>query len=120
MSAIKSANIRVQNAYSQYFEGQRASWEDKFARLAKAVARAKKVIRAKQAVGRAEKVIRANRFVLEDENGKVRAFLTVDKDGPRLALFDENGKVRAELSVVKDGPGLGLYDGNGKPIWHVP
>ena len=38
------------------------------------------------------KEIRANRFILEDQNGKSRAELDVDKDGPGLALLDETGK----------------------------
>jgi len=58
--------------------------------------------------------IRANRFVLEDENGKVRAVLDVVKDVPRLSLFDENGKERAVLGVTALGAGLSLFDENGK------
>jgi len=63
----------------------------------------------------AERVVRANRFVLEDENGKTRAMLSVDKDGPALSLHDENGEVRATLDVDKDGSGLSLSDAAGKP-----
>ena len=37
------------------------------------------------------KVIRANQFILEDETGKTRAMLTVDKNGPRMTMLDENG-----------------------------
>jgi hypothetical protein len=58
--------------------------------------------------------VRANSFILEDENGKVRAMLITTKDGPRLSLLDENGKPRAGLGVSKDGPSLSLYDENGK------
>jgi hypothetical protein len=61
------------------------------------------------------KEVRANRFVLEDENGQVRAALSVSKDGPWLSMFDENGKTRAELRVSKVGPGLSLLDEKGKP-----
>jgi hypothetical protein len=83
----------------------------------------------------AVKEIRANKIVLEDENGKIRASLTVeiagtrlalndDKGEPRLvmglfagmpilALSDKNGKNRAGLSVV-DGPALNLWDENEK------
>jgi hypothetical protein len=39
------------------------------------------------------KVIRASQFILEDENGKSRAALAVDKSGPKLLLADEKGKV---------------------------
>jgi hypothetical protein len=58
----------------------------------------------------APKVIRANKVILEDENGKPRAELSVDKDGPALRLFDENGKGCAGLSIYKDTPSLFLRD----------
>jgi hypothetical protein len=67
-----------------------------------------------QAMPRARKV-EAERFLLEDETGKVRAMLMVDKDGPGLFLYDENGKTRFGASVDKDGSGLGLLDENGNP-----
>lgn len=60
------------------------------------------------------KEIRAKRFILEDENGKTRADLSVGKNNPGLWLFDENGKVRASLNIGKDGSGLGLSDENSK------
>ena len=60
------------------------------------------------------KVIHASAFSLEDENGKVRATLSMTKGGPRLALYDENGKVRVGLGASKDGSGLSLYDENDK------
>jgi len=65
--------------------------------------------------GSGVKEIRANRFILEDENGKTRAELSLKKDGPVLLLLDENDKSRAELSLKKDGPNLSLSDENGKP-----
>ena len=60
------------------------------------------------------KEVRAEAFIVEDENGKDRAVLSVTKDGPYLALYDKNGKSRAWLAVDKDIPGLTLYDKNGK------
>ena len=88
------------------------------------------------------KVIRANRFVLEDEdgavraaltvnkrrrmlsladeNGKVRARLIVDHDGPHLRLLDKNAKVRALLTVGENGPSLPLFGETGEPIWSQP
>jgi len=60
------------------------------------------------------KEVRANQFLLVDENGKPRAKLSVDKDGPWLVLADENGKDRAALGVDEDGPRLALLDANGK------
>jgi hypothetical protein len=55
------------------------------------------------------------RMALRDENGKTRVGLFVDKEGQVLAMTDENGELRAELSVSKDGQGLYLSDETGKP-----
>ena len=69
-----------------------------------------------QVGGAAVKEVCANRFVLEDENGKVHAALIVGKAGPGpvLSLYDAVGEPRAMLSVGKDGPVLSLYDAAGK------
>ncbi|MDD5222404.1 MAG: hypothetical protein PHE84_00305 [bacterium] len=74
----------------------------------------------KKTLATAPKVIRANKFIVEDENGKVRAGMVLDEDGPRLGLFDEHGKVRVGMGLDKNGPGLGLLDANGKVIWKAP
>jgi hypothetical protein len=58
-------------------------------------------------------VIRANSFILEDENGNVRASLGMTSDGPGLSLYDENGKVRAGMVSTEDGAKLVLSDENG-------
>ena len=58
--------------------------------------------------------IRANAFVLVDENGKMRARLSVNKNGVALALLNRNGIPGAALTVVKGAPGLTLYDENAK------
>jgi hypothetical protein len=63
--------------------------------------------------GAAVKEIHAGKFVLEDENGKTRAMLSVDKYGPGLDLRDEKGKIRAGLSVDNDGSDLNLCDEKG-------
>jgi hypothetical protein len=60
------------------------------------------------------KEIRATRFIVEDENGKVRASLKMTKGGPELLLSDENEKVRAMLKIFPGGPGLALFDENDK------
>ena len=95
-----------------------------------------------QQSAKAGKVIRANKFILEDENGKVRAELTMDKGGPILELGNENGKVRAELftdssgrpwlalynkygncirlTISKDGTALDLFDESGSLLWSAP
>ena len=67
-----------------------------------------------QATAGGVKEVHANRFVLEDENGEVRATLGMTQDGPVLYLLDENGKRRAALSMFKDGPVLVLADAAGK------
>ncbi|MBN2592078.1 MAG: hypothetical protein JXA81_01120 [Sedimentisphaerales bacterium] len=58
--------------------------------------------------------IRAKKFVLEDENGKIRATLAMTENGPMLSLSDENGKTRAAMRVAEGKPSLSLHDVNGK------
>jgi hypothetical protein len=58
--------------------------------------------------------IRAKKFVLEDENGKIRATLAMTENGPMFSLSDENGKTRAALRVAEDKPSLSLHDVSGK------
>jgi hypothetical protein len=58
--------------------------------------------------------IRAKKFVLEDENGKMRATLAMAENGPMLSLSDENGKIRAALKVADGKPSLSLHDVDGK------
>ena len=66
-------------------------------------------------------VVRADKFILEDELGRPRAVLTMDKGGPVLAMLDVKGHVRALLRVRKDGPGLiSLHDKTGKRVWTAP
>ena len=38
------------------------------------------------------KVIRANQFVLDDEKGRARVWLFVDKNGPRMTMLNETGQ----------------------------
>ena len=38
------------------------------------------------------KVMRANQFVLDDEKGRPRVWLFVDKNGPRMTMLNENGQ----------------------------
>lgn len=38
------------------------------------------------------KGIRANQFVLDDEQGRPRVWLFVDKNGPRMTILSENGR----------------------------
>jgi len=64
--------------------------------------------------------VHASAFVLFDENGFVRANLTMVGDGPTLELYDEIGTVRAELSVLGNAPYVGLFDKNFKRLWQAP
>ncbi len=64
--------------------------------------------------------VRARRFTLVDKNGKARAVLSVDDEGPNLVLVDESGKVRAEMGIGKKGPWLAMWDGNGNRVWEAP
>ena len=61
-----------------------------------------------------EKVIRANKFIVEDQNGKPRVILAVNRDRPSLTMADQNGKTRTNLSVETNGPSLEMYDQNEK------
>lgn len=85
-----------------------------------------------------QRELRSNRFVLEDQQGKMRAALSVTKEGdpllglldregndrlvlsvdpagnPRLNLFDDEGKARAFLTVLEGEPSFGLLDVGGK------
>ena len=56
-------------------------------------------------------IIRARGFVLEDDNGRSRAALSMHEGAAGLCLWDENGKLRA---VLTDGPQLSLADENGE------
>jgi len=46
--------------------------------------------------------------------------LRLDKEGPVVSLACENGTTCAWLSVNKNGPRLVLWDENGKTIWTEP
>ncbi len=65
-------------------------------------------------------VIRAKRFEMVDEDGMLRAALTLLAGEPRLFLYDKDEKVRAGLALVDGEPHLRLFDKNGKPIWTAP
>jgi hypothetical protein len=69
-----------------------------------------------QGKGSGERVVVANKFILEDERGRKRASLSIDKGGVSLSLSDENGKLRVLLDVSNNRPGLALYDENNHPM----
>jgi hypothetical protein len=60
-----------------------------------------------------ENIVQAERFELVDSEGNVCAELSVFDSGPGLVLYDENGTIRAGLTVSDEsGPGLSLFDEN--------
>lgn len=62
--------------------------------------------------------VRARKFLVVDENGKVRVWLRVERDGPVLILTNEKGQFRVILQVAMDGGGdLKMWDGKGKAVW---
>ena len=52
--------------------------------------------------------VEADEFVLRDDNGSMRAALTMTMDGPGLLFYDQNKIVRARFLLEKDEPGLVL------------
>ena len=65
-------------------------------------------------------VIRARSFELVDEDGELRAALTLVNGEPFLGLKDKNDKLRAALTLVNGEPFLGLRDKDEKVIWSAP
>jgi hypothetical protein len=53
-------------------------------------------------------------LTVKDKDGKVRAVLGTDADGPALKLSDEDGRTRAALDVLDGEPSLTLKDKDGK------
>ena len=45
-----------------------------------------------QGAATAPTVIRANQFVLDDEKGRPRVWLFVDKNGPRMTMLNDTGQ----------------------------
>ncbi|MFH1022139.1 MAG: hypothetical protein V1809_01980 [Planctomycetota bacterium] len=68
---------------------------------------------AAEADGKTEKVIRANKFIVENEMGKVRAELSMNKEGPVFFLNDANDKPRITMGIQSEGATLNLCDENG-------
>jgi hypothetical protein len=56
----------------------------------------------------------AEKFVLTDAQGRQRAWLGMDKDGPALRFLDENGRTSAGLSMGRDAIPIALYDREGR------
>jgi len=58
-----------------------------------------------------ERAVEATSFRLVDEQGRVRILMTVSSG---LSFLDEEGRGRAILGVNREGPGLALYGDAGK------
>lgn len=63
-----------------------------------------------------ERIIEGSKFVLKDENGKMRARLFMNEGGASLAFYDAAGKGQAALAVGPDGPLLYFYSTKGVEI----
>jgi len=81
-------------------------------------------------------------LVLQDRNGRWRANLMIDDDGPLLsllgprgkpsialssqrseayfAIYDEQGRLRLQISVSEDGPRMEFFDQDGEAILTLP
>ncbi|MCI0463859.1 MAG: hypothetical protein L0Z62_43550 [Gemmataceae bacterium] len=63
------------------------------------------------------KTVTAEKFVLQDANGKTRAVLTNEKDGPHFMLFHETDKPAIHLAANGDkepGPAIWLAHEEGR------
>jgi hypothetical protein len=61
------------------------------------------------------RTVEANEFILRDEQGRTRAWLHMEADGPYFTLTDASGKGRLGLTVREtEGTGISMYDPYGK------
>jgi len=61
------------------------------------------------------RTVEANEFILRDEQGRTRAWLHMEADGPYFTLTDASGKGRLGLAVREtEGSGIFMYDPYGK------
>ncbi len=63
---------------------------------------------------RPKRTVEAEKFVLRDEDGKMRAMLAMTEEGAALVFGDANGEARGKLVITSEGAALVLYDANGK------
>jgi hypothetical protein len=69
------------------------------------------------------KALSAENFFIVDEQGKVRAALSLSPDNgqPALVLLDKQGKVRLRAGLMNDGHPAVYVDGkDGVPFWYEP
>ncbi|VTT99124.1 Marine sediment metagenome DNA, contig: S06H3_S19206 (Fragment) OS=marine sediment metagenome GN=S06H3_52965 PE=4 SV=1 [Gemmataceae bacterium] len=60
-------------------------------------------------------VIEARQFILRDADGRARAILRMDADGPVLAMHHEEGKASVRVAATKTGGSLLFRDARGLP-----
>jgi len=59
------------------------------------------------------RVVRASAFVLENDQGQIRAVLRIAAgDAPALILYDEKGNKRIDLGMLGDFTWISIADGN--------
>jgi hypothetical protein len=61
-----------------------------------------------------EHVVEAQKFLLKDENGKVRAELGFRRGGPHIDLLNLDGSVGVSLNLEDNGRGLAISGPNGQ------
>jgi hypothetical protein len=71
----------------------------------------------------AAKVVSAESFFIVDEQGKVRAALSLSPDNghPTLVFLDKQGKTRLRVVLLSEGHPAVYVDGKeGQPYWYEP
>lgn len=63
-----------------------------------------------------KRTLEAERFILRDEQGKMRALLGMSPTGPSLGIYDVASRKRLEMALRHDEPRLVLYDARGNPM----
>jgi hypothetical protein len=63
-----------------------------------------------------KRTIEAERFILRDEQGKMRAVIGMSPTGPSVAIYDREVRKRLEMALRQDEPRLVLYDAGGNPM----
>ena len=71
----------------------------------------------------AAKVVSAESVFIVDQQGKVRAALSLSPDNghPALVFLDQQGKARLRVGLLSDGRPAAYVDGkDGAPYWYEP
>ncbi len=67
-------------------------------------------------------VVRTRAFELVDENGQMRALLSISREGTvALGFFDKQGRVRSSVGLLSDGERVSVMKGSeGKTVSGAP